>query len=221
MLIVSKFHDYYDVGMKLGVDKSVVYDRRTVFVEGSFFPSKRPSTSDGWDTGVLAFCGNFYPFVYYTRDSYVCNIIWDVEKAVVTLPTKKHRYYWGGDELNDELGIRRFFDRKYPNLEKIYHEQKVPVFAFNPTHVRRYTWRPEKEYYTLVLNPNLKDIEFYKEKHPVIAFQEIQMYLSGVLGSRSPEPLPVSDKLKAQAHGHDGKYSFKTAPGEPKRRKKK
>lgn len=219
MLIVSKFHDYYDVGMKLGMDKTVVYKRDTVAVEKTF-PSITVSQFGAWNTGVIAFCGKFYPFVYHCIDSKISKVIWDAEEAVSKLPKRKSRFFWDEDNIDSELGIRRFFDRKYPSMESLFVKNNVPIFGFKPGAIRSYSWKKNKDFESLVLNPNLKNIQFYKVKDPITTFQEINMYLSGVLGSRSPEPLPISDKLKAQAHGHDDKYSFKKPPGEKKRRKK-
>lgn len=220
MLIVSKFHDYYDVGMKLGADKTCVYRRNTVVID------KKPSTetlrTEGWNTYVVGFCGKFYPMVYHVDCNGVINkIIWDADEAVRFIPQKRMRFYWDQDSIDSELGVRRFFDRKYPKLETLFQDHRTPIFGFDPPSLRMYSWKKDENYLTLVLNPNLKNLKFYKVKDPITAYQEIYMYLSGVLGSRGPEPLPISDKLKAQAHGHDGKYSFKKAPGEPKRRKKK
>jgi len=213
MLIVSKFHDYYDVGMKLGVDKATVYERKTISIEGKFPCPASLSNDVYWKSSVLAFCGKFYPFVYRTTNGKIDKYIWDVEEAVNTLPKSKHKYVWDKDRIDIEVGIRHFFDRKYPELEKLFHFHRTPIFGFGPASTRSYTWRRQSLYESLVLNPNLKEIEFYKVKDPITAYQEVHMYLSGVLGAPPKPTRPIDDKVMAASKGHDSPYSFKKPPG--------
>jgi hypothetical protein len=212
MLIVSKFHDYYDVGMRQGMDKTVVYERKTVSIEGKF-PSTFKYSPNEWRASVLAFCGKFYPFVYRVTEHKVDRIIWDVEEAVGALPKSKYRYYWDDDRIDSEAGIRKFFDRKYPELERLFHEHRTPIFGFEPAKQRRWGSRKENPYESLVLSPNLKDIKFYKVKDPISAFQDIYMFVSGVLGAPAKKAKPIDDKIMAVSKGHDGEYSFKKPPG--------
>lgn len=219
MLIVSDFHDYYDVGMKLGIDKTVVYDRKTIAIEGTFLSTERHQIS-GWKPSVLAFCGKFYPFVYHFTHSEVDRIIWDVEEALEALPRSRWSFSWDEDRIDTDTGIKRFFDRKYPQLEKIFHERKTPIFGFAPASTRTYSWRPKEEpYKSLVINPNLKNIQFYKVKDTYSTFQDIYMFISGVIGIDKQPTTKISDKVMAASKGHDGEYSFRKPPG--KRGKKR
>lgn len=213
MLIVSKFHDYYDVGMKLGVDKTVVYDRKTLAIKDNFLSLVRHSES-GWTGAVLAFCGKFYPFIYHTqRGVGIDRIIWTLPEALAILPRSKWSFSWDDDRLDTDNGIKKFFERKYPELEKVFHDHKCPVFGFTPPPTRVYSWRNEGPYRALTLNPSLKDLEFYKVKDPITAFQDIYMFISGVIGTTPKPTKPIDDKIMAASKGHDGKYSFKKPPG--------
>jgi len=60
----------------------------------------------------------------------------------------------------------------------------------------------------LIYNPVLKDIEFYKVIDSVTAFQEVSMFISGVLGGNSPEMVQLEDKELIQKHGFN-KLSFR------------
>jgi len=210
MLIISKFHDYYDVGMKNGVDKTVVYDRNTIAVQDKFL-SVNKSNSIEWATSVIAFCGRFYPLVYHVTDKKIDRIIWDVEEAVRDLPRSKWKYSWDKDRVDTEPGIRKFFDRKYPELEHLFHKYRTPIFGFAPA--RSYAWRKPELYETLVINPNLKDIEFYKVLDPITAFQDIYMFMSGVIGAPPKLTRSIDDKVMAASKGHDSPYSFRKPPG--------
>lgn len=214
MYIISKFHDYYDVGMNSGVDKTIIYERNTSIVEGKF-PDTQYAISS-WHPGVVAFCGKFYPFLYRVVDYKVCDFAWTLEEALATLTVAdggKRRYrYWDEYEITTEVGIKNFFGKKYPELEDLFHKHRTPVFVFKPV-LRTYSWSKPKKYNSLVLNPSLKDLEFYKVKGPIEAFQDIAMYMSGVIGAPPKQLVQVSDKVKAASRGHDGEYSFKKPPG--------
>jgi hypothetical protein len=95
-------------------------------------------------------------------------------------------------------------------------ERKIPVFAFSLTSSR---WNNHEG--SLVINPNLSAFEFWKVKDPFSAFQEIQQYISGVIGTGGNEPVVTSDTYKIMAAGFDLKTSFRKDPGKPKPRKQK
>ena len=61
------------------------------------------------------------------------------------------------------------------------------------------------------LNPHYNDYEFYKVFDSFTAFQEIQMFMGGVLGSGEKEIVEVADKYKIGQHGFD-KWSFRREP---------
>lgn len=61
-----------------------------------------------------------------------------------------------------------------------------------------------------VLNPCLKDIQFYQVLDAFTAYQELEMWVGGIL-SNNPEIQPVPDKFKIQQHGYD-EYSFRKLP---------
>lgn len=209
MLIVSKFHDYYDVGMKLGVDKTVVYDRKTTPIEGKFPCLDTAPKISEWKTGVLGFCGKFYPFVYLASNSKVDRIIWSMEEALSSIPLKKRTYY---DSIDTIEGVKKFFSESYEQLQKLFSAHRTPIFVFEPG--TKYFYRSNKQtpYRSLVLSPNLKDLEFYKVKDPISAFQDVYSYISGVLGMPIKKAKPIDDKVMAASKGHDSPYSFRKPP---------
>ena len=71
------------------------------------------------------------------------------------------------------------------------------------------------------INPMLDQYEFYKVKDPATAFQEIQQYISGVLGVDARPMVVTEDKYKIIGAGFDLKTSFRKDPGKPKPRKSK
>lgn len=60
----------------------------------------------------------------------------------------------------------------------------------------------------IILNPVLKEIEFYKKIDSFTAFQELSMFISGIMGGKSPCMIEISNDDKIAKHGFD-KYSFR------------
>ena len=99
-------------------------------------------------------------------------------------------------------------------MPELFREYKVPIFIVRYI----YPWdAPENtdcqrhagNY--IILNGELKPHNFVRVFDPYAAFQEISMYLGGVLGTNNP-PIPhVSDEDLSAAKGFD-KWSFRKEP---------
>ena len=63
-----------------------------------------------------------------------------------------------------------------------------------------------------IVDPCLKDFHFNKVIDAYTAFQEIDMFLGGVLGDASDPPSPMTDRDKIVSHGMDLKWSFRKPP---------
>jgi hypothetical protein len=66
----------------------------------------------------------------------------------------------------------------------------------------------------VVLNPSLRAIDFYKVFDAFSTFQELEMYLGGVLPKPGAMMVNIEDKYRIPQHGFD-KWSFRKQ-GEPK-----
>lgn len=240
MLIVSKFHDYYDTASAHGVDKTCIYKRAKLEVEikrpnwdsqhqlklpnGSNFYFDRVHDSrsvfHGSSVGrvdifprVIAFCGNFYPvikikqtdveskaFCAYTQEEFAAF----VDRENLFTNKSRYRYFsprWDKFNVEYEQGLKAFFDTsQMDRYKELFHAYRAPAFVVGN----------EKK---LLVNPCLKDYGFMKVKDPQSAFQDIHMYLSGVIGAPPNPKEKMSDKVLAAAKGHDGEYSFKKPPG--------
>lgn len=89
-------------------------------------------------------------------------------------------------------------DLKNPALLKIFVEKHTPVFIYGDCLDGEYKTGKSKE---LIINPKLQDWGFQSVKDPVTAFQDIFMYISGVLGVDAPKMIEISDKEKAKKKG--------------------
>lgn len=219
-------------------EKQATFDRSSVKrTELSIFHSDlfyhRPSTEwRTWSglelrTHFIGFCGKIYPVFdiryqpqqankkgkaepifdhVYTSDQFkkFLHKIDPKGKRVQTLSTyPKHEISFVHlDEYLDKFdGSDQFVD--------MFFESKVPIFIIK---TGRGTWNDIE----LTLNPMLKRYKFQRKIDPVTAYQEIEMFMSGVLGLNDPETVDIEDKYLAQQKGFD-EWSFKKLP--TKRRK--
>ena len=243
MLITSNYHDYYDVCMKYGMDKSVVYHRKEEYISEEnlskwFDHPLNISYNYGHDVFahpfMIGFCGNLYYGFYVhahclSRCSVVskseecfCYSIEDYEKFVSKVDKKSDRenllsrndksdkWQWGGLVLNLS-SVEGFFKRCQTKKTDVpFLENNAPVLLLD---TRR------NKFERAAKNPCLKMFEFYKVIDPYMTYQELSMYISGVLGVGGPETVDISDEDMLLKKGFDDR-SFKTMKGDKKPRGK-
>lgn len=211
MLIVSKFHDYYDTAIAYGVDKDTVYKRETIdhslnlpLVGGHDLYSVY-----GKDYVVIGFAGDLYPMVrirdtqWPFENTYYFYTYKDL-KEYLDKEKKKISYYsgWGRNSL------KTFFDKNRWNfLNKYFREYHCPTFIYR---------KDSSGNYIITTNPILKDYAFYRIKDSFTAFQEIHMFLAGVLGNIEKDITPIDDKHMLKQKGFY-EYSFKKLPTKKKK----
>ena len=235
MLLIKKFHDYYDTALGYGVDKSIVYKRKTEKRKidlNQYFKSIHSTytaNSIYWGSfGVISFCGKLYPFRHCeikTSDYMIENIQHYIfDPNYITSITKKRfekhnfdrswNYYTKTyKDKRDKIfySTRDKFSliQEEVNTLKIHHELKCPVLQFGyGTEDKKYGEYTESN---VVLNPCLKDFGFQRVIDPYTAFQEISMFISGVLGGIEKDTINISDTDMRDAKGFND-MSFKKYP---------
>jgi hypothetical protein len=182
---------------------------------GSFIGNPYKEGEYNISTFIIAFCGRAYlgikvtvresdgykdDMLFYTADTY--------RKYINTEVSKKMKEHFYGDGT-DWMGRHTISDK---SIDKLF----AMVAAFNsPT-----PFCTLKEPYMLIhkpfydhvaeINPILKDWQFYKVKDAFAAYQDIDMYLSGVIGATQNPIIEVSNDVKISKHGFD-KVSFRSA----------
>lgn len=119
---------------------------------------------------------------------------------------------WRKDITFSKKGIEDFFKTGKNIDESIFFKYDCPYFIFGHDESLRYT--PQVKEYNkkkLIKNPVLKDMEFFKHMDSFTCFQEISMFLGGILGSSPKEIIQVSDEVLRDKRGFD-KWSFKKMP---------
>lgn len=217
MLIVSKFKDYYDsVAYSKGIDKTIVYKRETLYVKTHYSEINTPREVDISKNKklryfVVGFCGKLYGGgIYNEIKNGAINkikIIYDVDNIKTFLKDnskdiKDLKYYLSR--------VDNLIDEKYEKYFREYNTSSFVIFGGSDIWMltKDKIKDPANEQH-LSINHNLKEVEFYKVMDPYAAFQEIEMYISGVLGNSEKEIINISDKDKIMGHGFDYKHSFR------------
>lgn len=258
MKIISKFHDYYDSVLAHGRDESLVYVRHEKEIkEDEIIDKLRDVLREVPDRDrryieeqqdlipfMIFFCGRTYlgykflnkkgtsgtpgiPPKEIEKFAYSAE---EIEKIFTTYKIKwdspsRYTGFYGKDELTMDNLVKAF--KEHNSTTDLNLKFKSPVMI---------VYR-ENANIKLVINPRLKDYEFAKVMNPYDAFQEISMYLGGVLGAQQIKTTDrrkkkkkylhhtsskkVDDKVNIERHGFDYKWGFRKPSGGKKRRKNK
>jgi len=219
MRIISGDHDYYDKVQVYGHDPTSVWKRQTHEVEIlsetlDFELSKnykRTSVThhhNAWPF-VIGFCGKLYPCMQITEDELTwppkSTYHYKADEVVAWLEDKEgeRRDKWEKKNLKRDIqDIRWWYDAYRGVSSDLFVRLQAPIWI-KPL---RRKWGD-----LIFVNYLLKEYNFQKVFDPVSAFQEIDMYLSGVLTLQQPEMVEIADIDQRDKKGFDD-WSFKTRP---------
>lgn len=111
------------------------------------------------------------------------------------------------DFINEWLNP--FYEIKPP--EEILVEGKIVSALYAPLHDSLNRAPLNKGKWTIIIDPILgaNGIQFCKIKDAFLTYQDIDMYINGVLTNPQNPPVTVSDDEKIKKHGFDTKYGFR------------
>lgn len=239
MKIISKFHDYYDSAMIMH-DDHVVLKRTTEVVNNIVLPyyainvgGKTVRHEEGYNytssliIDILYFCGKAYPI--FTCKKYVDN--YDRETRSRNTNLIDTVYFDGIDSFFDFFNnenystsyyslFRKSKKRDADDLKKQYEAMIEKMLEVNisdeyfrkvdaPYFINTYLSHKKET----IRYPLLKDLTKSFKLDAFTAFQEIEMYVGGVIGTPEKEIIEVSDVDKRNSKGFDN-YSFKTRKGQ-------
>ncbi len=235
MYVISKNKDYYDgVVGSVGMDKTIVYERVIdEITDNAKMPKEFKHTRFSWEGNnpflsvcyaqidhkktkkykyvrgfIVGFCGKLYlgwKFEYKAKT-------WDVEigrhvdvtNTDIIYGYENAKKYLKADYWRSNLGDDIRYVESYDPIE-LFRKYKTPIFIFDSDS------RSPRNDNAFIINPNLKEFGFYKVVDAFTAFTELQMFISGVLGTGEKEIIEVEDKYKIGQHGFD-KWSFRREP---------
>ncbi len=180
-----------------------------------------------FSTELILFCGKLYRGIRYTEkwqhlrdresttwrqdDGLVTKVWWSLEafEADTRIKVKK------GWELPEHKAkeVKFFLERGFTIEEStalmdLHFTTGCPVMTLmlDPNETDRH-----RRGLVAHLNPCLNDFQFYRAMPAPTAFQELSMFVGGVLANND-RPEPVDNKYKIMAHGFDLKDSFRKGP---------
>lgn len=219
MRIISEFRDYYDCIQRMGQDQSIVYLREKKVIEMQWpFPGCSgyygPWNSNLTQHCIIGFCGNITPLVELRADEESPPVLcWDTEATDAFMQAHMKAHEWRDyrkSRWSWRSNFRRFFEecaRRKSSFEYLFRDHHSPLFVASGGNNK-----PK-----IVFNACLKDVQFYTRYDSYQAFQELAMYMGGVLGTHGghktkyqgePMSSEVSDRDLAAAKGFD-KFSFR------------
>jgi hypothetical protein len=225
MRIISKEHDYYDIGQGLGQDQSLVYLRTPCVVE------RRPKNvwyyGGNFSPYLIGFCGAVYPCLCMRHESRSsplysvedCDQFIDKcgedypERYYPQEETGKHKLRRGSaysrshseddrrDYRSNQEDAKRFFRDDAPMIG----ETLLPLFQQYNTPIIVWSWEVTR------INALLRPYAFFRIRSPYQAYQEIAQYVGGVLrAGTNPVPEPTNN-TKIELAGFDLKHSFRSS----------
>jgi hypothetical protein len=223
LLIISNFHDFYDTASGFGIDKTIVYQRKTEDLRTFSKWRKKEEEEFGQASqtinvknGVrefrkisIGYCGHIFPMILVTGhtngyQAYEPEYLYSKDELAKFLESlncndrKFRSFFYYFDEFRNPSRREIYFNYDtHKDLLPLFQKHKVPVFVNFSN--------------GLVLNPRLATFKFQKVKDPFTAFQEIQGYISGVLGTKENEMVQISDKDMLHKKGFF-EWSFKKLP---------
>lgn len=236
MRIISKFHDYYDRGMGQGQDQSLLYVRHTQEIKGDDRAAYPILQKFSHPMGIIkediynrletvpffvGFCGKMYRGIAVRRQYWSLMQTWVTDDTAMlyydlTLleqcfaqygfdlhKSEQRRWYKGWmnerkKRLTEWLGNQGTLEN-----EKMMIEKRISIFTVSE--IRHGNG-------TLIINPRLTDFGFYKLFNAYQAFQELSMWIGGVLPRDGALMATVDEKHRYMQHGFDPKWSFRKMP---------
>jgi hypothetical protein len=236
MLIVSKHKDFYDgVAGSMGIDKTIVFNREMLVFEkdedlpkifkGSWRDNNAFHNINLYDvksnkygkisTFIVGFCGKLYVGwkLYNKSDNrygydFPIEISYDFDLVKNNL---NHRR-WNNSNFVDDYN----YIVNYDPIE-LFRKYNTPIFIIDWDYQRVSVVGYGNNKVVFIVNPILNEYVFYKIFDSFTAFQEIQMFISGVLGTNQKNIVEIDDKHKIVQHGFD-KWSFRKEPSEKKKK---
>jgi hypothetical protein len=237
MKIISKFHDYYDSAAAYGVSEQ--FWKRSEEKSLLKLPDieevlRNADRSWGGNANILLFCGQRYALMdmrpsLYAPDNFLITQQEDFktyrelrekaiqEKSLINWPKVDLQPRYISPSNFSRLGFDAY-QRQVNKIdaEALHRQFDSPIILLTlsggwPESQLRYQDSAGvlRHQVTVSRNVSLKDLGFQKVKDAFTAYQEIDSYLSGVLGVQVNPTVEISDTHRLEGHGFDKVTSFR------------
>ena len=211
MRIISKFHDYYDCIQRTGQDLETIYFRERREEHQSKYQvsttERKFRNAFHWARSYIGLCGKFYPMMLVRVDKYpqdihgICYNVDELDILVEEHYNQKDTYFHSTKVWDDFTRPKMAELFKVKTDNDFLLERRAPVIILTEVKKKK----------NCVVNGCLNDYEFYRMMDPFTVYQEIYMYISGVLGQQGKSIPEIDDKTLSEAKGFD-KWSFRKEP---------
>ncbi len=228
MKIISNFKDYYDgVVNTYGIDEHVIFIRDTKELISKDINFKKPEiyrhTTQGkysdldhdihYDFIYIGFCGLIYPCLKKTKIYIGKPNNVEFEYNYQNIKDKFHELYnqktkWVVKYYNWNDYKSNLYDYNQ-NLLKLFNEHKCSSFLIDYEYTGYDFYR--KIPVTIMLEPILKQLQFFKIKSAFDAFKDVSIFVAEQLNTEI-DTFVMSDKQKILSRGFDEKYGFRKRP---------
>ena len=164
---------------------------------------KKDDIDSNWDKDVIYNIDDFVKFFTTEKHGYLFDV------------TKNRRYKYIEDE---KIRVKEFFELHKVTDKHIdlFHELNIPIFVIGGNILDSVELLKDGSKFDhngriMMVNYPLKDYKFYKIFDSYTAFQEINMFVSGVLKRSEPVTTDVSEACKVSQKGFDS-WSFRKKP---------
>jgi hypothetical protein len=226
MRIIGKQHDYYDSALAHGHDDRVLYVRDKQIipydskVHGQFYAPLRISDISNGDLAAyleafsVCFCGKLYMGMEVSTQTYGYvrtnkRICYSIDELMTFM--NEHQLTFESSKHNQVLSkqqkqrLETYFSRNGTDMPLQYMiDNKYAIMSF------KRVFFPDRDT-EVAVNGTLKELEFYRVMDAYQAYQELDMFVGGVLTQCDKMVDTVADKDRIVQHGFD-KYSFRKPP---------
>lgn len=222
MRIISPFRDYYDSAQGFGADQTRLFLRKPESLAANQlgipaelkepFSKVKSWSSASWAASIIpiVFCGKLYHALRLRYASYNRTTCFYSEESSIFYTVDSARA-WAETKGNQEL--LAFMQRRIKNGDLPLASQGTPLnlnwLVENLAPILTCDLHNYESF--LTKNARLSDLQFYKVFDAVQAYQELDMYLSGILAAENKPMVEISDKIRALQRGFDC-YSFRQTP---------
>jgi len=235
MRVASRFSDYYDAGMAMGQDQSLIYNRYPIVENLDPYPF---STIGNYVyplsiiSYTIGFCGKLYRLLEFNNSNSgsqkeirsarkIAYSLKDADNYILKHYPKEYKEY----SSNEWMRKAGFLHRKRSHIENYFNGFRQNIWG-EPTKEHNKEWVSSlfkhsspiflaetdlrKNTGKITYNAELKPFEFYRVFDSHSAYQEVAMWLSNQAVPIKPIP-KISDKIMIEIKGFD-KFSFRKAP---------
>lgn len=202
------FEDFvYNINIRGAEECTISFEYVVILFCGKTYRGIRVTRTPSWRTPSWSKVQDVKSIVVYDGDA-LKNVVMNFGGDIDVDHQKRGRFWWGRQFFYNN-SIRSWLSNQGTTEHREFAIANkftaLVVDGGSPTRV--------------INNARLADYDFFRVIDPVTAYQELDMFISGVLSSASNQMVVTEDKYKIQAAGFDDR-SFRKPPSKHRKTQK-